>query len=108
MLYYNRVDVSEGIDVNKTNASNECIVCHYRYFLGKGFKFQSCVCNGWHDVLMMSVDIESVATLNVHGVDYCSIIVEINKSATTNVFKCENSGPLWNIKKIIIYSIKNV
>ena len=29
MLYYDRIDVSEGIDVNKTSASKECDVCHY-------------------------------------------------------------------------------
>ena len=25
MLYYNRIEVSQGIDVNKTSASKECI-----------------------------------------------------------------------------------
>ena len=39
MLYYERIDVSEGIDVNKTSASKECIVCHYSHFLYKGFTF---------------------------------------------------------------------
>ena len=29
MLYYDKIDVSEGIDVNKTSASEECDVCHY-------------------------------------------------------------------------------
>ena len=29
MLYYDRIDDSEGIDVNKTNASKECDICHY-------------------------------------------------------------------------------
>ena len=29
MLYYDRIDVSEGIDVNKTSASKECDICHY-------------------------------------------------------------------------------
>ena len=32
MLYCDRIDVSEGIDVNKTSASNKCYVCHYGYF----------------------------------------------------------------------------
>ena len=35
MLYYDRMDVSEGIDVNKTDASKECNICHYWYFLNK-------------------------------------------------------------------------
>ena len=33
MLYCDRIDVSEGIDVNKTRASKECNICHCWYFL---------------------------------------------------------------------------
>ena len=44
MLYYDRTDVSEGIDVNKTNKLKEYDICHYWYFLNKIFKFQSYLC----------------------------------------------------------------
>ena len=40
MIYYDRIDVSEGIDVNKISASKECDNCHYWYFLNYSFKFQ--------------------------------------------------------------------
>ena len=29
MLYFDRVDISEGIDVNKTSKSKECDIFHY-------------------------------------------------------------------------------
>ena len=29
ILYFDRVDVSEGIDVNKISNSKECDICHY-------------------------------------------------------------------------------
>ena len=29
MLYFGRIDVSEGIDINKTSASKECDICRY-------------------------------------------------------------------------------
>ena len=32
MLHFDRIDVSEGIDVNKTSASKECDICHYWFF----------------------------------------------------------------------------
>ena len=32
MLYYGQIDVSEGIDVNKTSASKGYDICHYWYF----------------------------------------------------------------------------
>ena len=33
------MDVSEGIDVNKTSAPKECDIFHYRYFLNFSFQF---------------------------------------------------------------------
>ena len=52
MLYYDRTDISEGIDVSKTSASKECDVCHYWYFLNFSFKFQLNVCNRCHGLLI--------------------------------------------------------
>ena len=49
MLYYDRLEVFEEFDVNKKRKSNECHICHYWYFIDKGFKFQPNVCNGCHD-----------------------------------------------------------
>ena len=49
MVYYDRIDVSEGININKTNASKECDVCHYWYSLNCCFTFQPNVCNNYHD-----------------------------------------------------------
>ena len=39
MLFFDRIDVSEGINVNKKSASKECDICHYWYFLNYSFKF---------------------------------------------------------------------
>ena len=63
MLYFDRVDISEGIDVNKTNVSKECIAWRYQYIFDKCFKFQQHVYNGFHDVLMMSKKIRSDVTI---------------------------------------------
>ena len=40
MLRYQKIDVSEGIDINKTSASKECKLCHYCFFKDIGFKFE--------------------------------------------------------------------
>ena len=33
MLEYDKIDISEGIDVNKSSVkSQECDICHYWYF----------------------------------------------------------------------------
>ena len=55
MLYYDTVNISKGININKTNKSKECDICHYWYFLEKDFKFQQGACNKYRDILMISV-----------------------------------------------------
>ena len=40
MPWYQKIDVSEGIDVNNTSASKECMLCHYWFFKDIGFKFK--------------------------------------------------------------------
>ena len=41
MLQYKKIDVSEGIYVNKTSASKECEPCHYWYFKDVEFNLKS-------------------------------------------------------------------
>ena len=57
MLYYDRIGVSKEIDVNNTNDSKECRICHYCSFLNKGFKFPQEVCIGYHDLLMLPMNL---------------------------------------------------
>ena len=40
MKYHDRIEVSEGIDLNKTREWKECNICHYSYFLKKALKFK--------------------------------------------------------------------
>ena len=87
MLYFDRIYVSEGIDVNKTSATKECDVCHYGCFLNYRFKFQSNVCNRCHDLLMMSMNISNIAILNHKGSNYCCIICLISKNEAINLMQ---------------------
>ena len=85
MLYFDKIDVSEGIDVNKASASKECNICHYWYFLNKGFKFQPNVRNRLHDLLIMSMNLSDIAILNIKGSDYHCIISLISKNEAINL-----------------------
>ena len=46
MLQYKRIDVSERIDLNKSDKLKECMICHYSYFKDIGYKYEPYVCNG--------------------------------------------------------------
>ena len=48
MVEYDTIDISEGIDINKTNVSKKCDICHYWYFKGISLKCESYLCNGCH------------------------------------------------------------
>ena len=85
MLYFDRIDISEGIDVNKTSTLKECNICHYCCFLSFSFKFQSNVCNRCHDLLMMSMNLSDIAILNIKGSNYHCIISLISKNEAINL-----------------------
>ena len=46
------------IDINKSNKSKECIICHYSYFKDVGHKFEPYVCNKGHDISMMANELK--------------------------------------------------
>ena len=79
MLYFVRIDVSEGIDVNKVSASNECDICHYLYFLNFSFRFQPNVCNRCHELLVMPMNLTDISILNIKSSDCCCISSLISK-----------------------------
>ena len=65
MLEYARIDISEGIDVNKTNLSKECDICHNWYFKNIGFKNESYLCNGCHELMQKAMGFNNVAIVYV-------------------------------------------
>ena len=80
MPYFDRIDVSKGIDVNKTSKSKKRDICHYCYFLNKVFKFQPYACNKSHDSLIMSMNLSDIVIFNFQVYDYHSIFSGIRKS----------------------------
>ena len=65
MLQYEKNDIPEGIDTNKTSISKEWMLSHYWYFKDVGFRFDPHVCNKCQDVLMSGYELENIVILNV-------------------------------------------
>ena len=106
MLYCHRVDLSEGINVNKTSASKECDICYYWHFLNYSSKFEPNVCNRGHDLLMMSVNLSNIAVLIIKGSDYRCIISLNDKNEAINVMQnadlTEKKQSIIKYKKFIL------
>ena len=103
MLYYNRIEFFEGVDVNKKSMSKKCIIIRYSCFLNKGFKFQLSVYNDGPDVLMIPFGIKNIVDLNIDGIDYHSISFLISKNEAIYIMRGK-SGSLQDIKRIMFFS----
>ena len=90
MLEYDRIDISEGIDVNKTSASKECDICHYWYFKDIGFKYEKYLCNGCHDLMQKAMSFNNVAIVYVKGNAYRINFWYMSKDVAIDKMNCSN------------------
>ena len=65
MLEYDKINISEGIDVNMTNKSKECMLCHYWYFLNKNFSYGPYLCDGCYNIMQKSNNFKNIAIVYV-------------------------------------------
>ena len=87
MLQYERIDISEGIDLNKSDKSKECMLCHYWYFKDIGYKYEPLVGSRCHDLLMVVYDLKDFMILNIKGVDHRCYIFNMSTNDAINFFK---------------------
>ena len=70
MLEYERIDISEVIDLNKSDKSKECDICYYWYFLDKNVNYEPYLSNGCHDLMQKAINFNDVAIVSIKGSDY--------------------------------------
>ena len=88
MLEYNRIDISEGTDINKTNLSKECDIFHYWYFRDIGFKYEPDLCNGCHDLMQKAIN--NIAIVCVRGSAYRNNFWYMSKDDAINIMNNSN------------------
>ena len=88
MLEYDRIYISEGIDINKCEeTSGECSLCKSYYFLDKNFKYGPYLCDGCYDVSIKAVSMQSLAIINHNGNYYHVIFAFMTKKDAYNLIK---------------------
>ena len=90
MLEYERIDISEGIDVNKTNLSKECDICYYWYFKNIGFKYELYLCNGCYDLMQKATSFNNIAIAYVNGNVYRIHLWYMSKDDPINIMNGSN------------------
>ena len=79
MLKYDKVDITEGNEFDKTNKSRECMFCRYWYFLNKNFSFGPFTCDGCYNIVQKSTDFKNIAIAYVKNNAYRIYFKDISK-----------------------------
>ena len=74
------IDISEGTDVDKTNKSKKCDICHYWYFLDENFNYEKYLCNGCHDLMQKAMSFNDVPIVSIKGNYYRIHFWDMNKN----------------------------
>ena len=82
MIECDRINLDEGIDVNKTCNSRECWLCHFWYFLDKNFNYQKYYCDG---MSMKTVSIKNLTIVYSKGNIYRTHFCNMSKDDATNM-----------------------
>ena len=88
MLEYIRINISEGMDINKCGkTSRKCSLCKFYYFLDKNFKYGPYLCDGCYDMSMKAVSIQNLTIIN-HNRSYHHVIFAfMTKKDASNLIK---------------------
>ena len=88
MLEYDKIGISEGIDVNKNkHISKKCSLCKSYYFLDKNFNYRPYLCDGCYDMSLKAVSIKNLTIINHNGNHYRVNFAFISKKDGYNLIK---------------------
>ena len=88
MLEYDRIDISEGIDIKKCKeTSRECNLCKFYYYLDKNFNYGPYLCNGCYDMYLKAVSIKNLDIINHNGNHYLNFTFIRKKKDAYNLIK---------------------
>ena len=88
MLEYDRIDLSEGIDVNKCeDTSRKCNLCQYNYFVFKNFNCQRYLCDGCLDMSVKALSMEHLTIIYHNGHAYRVNFMSMSKNDAFNLIK---------------------
>ena len=90
MLEYDRINISEGIDINKCEeTSRKCSLCKFfvNYFLDENFKYGPYLCDGCYDMSMKAVSMQNLIIINHNGNYYRVIFTFMSKKDAYNLIK---------------------
>ena len=90
MLEYDRIVFSEGIHVDKTRKSKECMLCRHWYFLNKNFSYGPFLCDDCFNIVQKPNDLKNIAIVHVKKSAYRIYFLGMTKHEAKKLMKNSN------------------
>ena len=74
-----KIDISDGIDVNKSDKSKKCMLCHYWYFLDKSFSYGPYLCDGCYKKTQKCTKLKNIPIVHVKESVYRIFFLHMSK-----------------------------
>ena len=88
MLEYDRIDLSESIDIKKCKeTSRECSLCKFYYFLDKNFSYGPYLCTGCYDMSLKVINMKNLAIVYCGNQAYRISFTRMSKNDAFNLIK---------------------
>ena len=88
MLEYDKIDLSEGIDINKRkDTSKKCSLCQNYYFANKNFNYQRYLCDGCHDMSVKALSMQHLTIIYHGGNAYRANYMFMSRNDAFNLIK---------------------
>ena len=96
---YEKIDISDGIDVDLSDKSKECILRHYWYFLDKSFSYGPYLCDGSYNMMQKSNRLKNIAIVhikeNIYRICFLYMSKREAKKLMTNSNLIDKKGVLY-------------
>ena len=101
MLIYEKIDISDGIDVDMSGKSKECMLCHYWYLLDKSFSYGPYLWNGYYNMMQKCNKPKNIAMVyikeNVYRICFLYMTKREAKKLLTNSNLIDKKGVSYKI-----------
>ena len=85
-----KIDISDGIDVDMSDKSKECIFCHYWYFLDKSFSYGPYLCDGCYNVMQKCNKLRNIAIVHTKKSAYRICFLYMSKHEAKKLMNDSN------------------
>ena len=107
MLIYEKIDISDGIDVDMSDKSKECMLCHYWYFLNKSFSYRPYLYDGCYNVMQKCNKLKNITIVHFTESVYRICFLFMSKREARRLMTNSNLINKKGVLYIFFHYIKN-